>query len=68
MLICQNCKDAYEYVGPPGPQPNIEPFINQMQQAAGGEKGPSPDPFSYMQAQVGPVGPRGSAGKPQHNF
>merc|ERR1719431_1749370 len=29
----------------------------------GGEKGPSPDPFSYMQAQVGPVGPRGSLGR-----
>ena len=56
----------YEFnasIGPPGPQPNIEPFINQMQTAAGGEKGPSPDPFTYMQAQVGPVGPRGSAGK-----
>ncbi len=48
--------------GPPGPQPNIEPFINQLQAASGGEKGPSPDPFSYMQAQVGPVGPRGTAG------
>ena len=58
----------HTYIGPPGPQPNIEPFINQMQQAAGGEKGPSPDPFSYMQAQVGPVGPRGSAGKIKNNF
>ena len=48
--------------GPPGPQPNIEPFINQMQQNTG-EKGPAPDPFSYMQASVGPVGPRGSPGK-----
>lgn len=48
--------------GPPGPQPNLEPFISQLQQSAGGEKGPSPDPFSYMQAQVGPVGPRGSTG------
>ena len=47
--------------GPPGPQPNLEPFINQLQQSTG-EKGPSPDPFSYMQAQVGPVGPRGPPG------
>ena len=52
--------------GPPGPQPNIEPFINQMQTARGGEKGP--EPFSYMQAQVGPVGPRGSAGKTRNNL
>lgn len=49
--------------GPPGPQPNLEPFINQLQQASGGEKGPSPDPFSYMQAQVGPVGARGPPGE-----
>ena len=52
--------------GPPGPQPNLEPFINQLQQASGGEKGPSPDPFSYMQAQVGPVGARGPPGKIKH--
>jgi len=48
--------------GPPGPQPNIEPFINQLQTTSG-DKGPSPDPFSYMQAQVGPVGPRGPPGE-----
>ena len=38
--------------GPPGPQPDIQPFINQLEQSQGGEKGPSPDPFTYMQAQV----------------
>ena len=38
--------------GPPGPQPDIQPFINQIQQSQGTEKGPSPDPFTYMQAQV----------------
>ena len=48
--------------GPPGPQPDIQPFLDQLQ-STGGEKGPSPDPFSYMQAQVGPVGPRGAPGK-----
>ena len=48
--------------GPPGPQPDLQPFLNQIQQSAGGEKGPAPDPFSYMQAQVGPVGPRGAPG------
>lgn len=47
--------------GPPGPQPDIAPLLGQINQQ-GGEKGPSPDPFSYMQAQVGPVGPRGSPG------
>ena len=47
--------------GPPGPQPDIAPLLGQIEQQ-GGEKGPSPDPFSYMQAQVGPVGPRGSPG------
>ena len=49
--------------GPPGPQPDLEPFLNQLQSAGSGQKGPSPDPFSYMQAQVGPVGPRGPPGK-----
>ena len=48
--------------GPPGPQPDLGPFMGQIEQQAG-EKGPSPDPFSYMQAQVGPVGPRGSPGE-----
>ena len=38
--------------GPPGPQPDIQPFLNQIQQSQGSEKGPSPDPFTYMQAQV----------------
>ena len=39
--------------GPPGPQPDLQPFLNQMQQSQGqGDKGPSPDPFTYMQAQV----------------
>ena len=38
--------------GPPGPQPDIQPFLNQIQQSQGGDKGPSPDPFTYMQAQV----------------
>lgn len=33
-----------------------------LQEFQGGQKGPSPDPFSYMQAQVGPVGPRGPPG------
>merc|ERR1719393_1228393 len=47
--------------GPPGPQPDLGPFMGQIEQQAG-EKGPSPDPFSYMQAQVGPVGPRGPPG------
>ena len=47
--------------GPPGPQPDIGPVMTQMA-TQGGEKGPSPDPFSYMQAQVGPVGPRGPPG------
>ena len=47
--------------GPPGPQPDIQPFLDQLQQGSG-EKGPSPDPFNYMQAQVGPVGPRGPPG------
>ena len=52
--------------GPPGPQPDLGPFMGQIEQQAG-EKGPSPDPFSYMQAQVGPVGPRGSPGEiPTH--
>jgi len=49
--------------GPPGPQPDIGPLLNQIQQSSGGEKGPAPDPFSFMQAQVGPVGPRGPPGK-----
>ena len=48
--------------GPPGPQPEIQPFLDQVQTSQGGQKGPSPDPFSYMQAQVGPVGPRGPPG------
>ena len=48
--------------GPPGPQPDIQPFLDQVQTSQGGQKGPSPDPFSYMQAQVGPVGPRGPPG------
>ena len=48
--------------GPPGPQPDLGPIMGQIEQQAG-EKGPSPDPFSYMQAQVGPVGPRGSPGE-----
>ena len=48
--------------GNPGPQPDIQPFLEQIQTSQGGEKGPSPDPFSYMQAQVGPVGPRGGPG------
>ena len=48
--------------GPPGPQPDIQPFIDQIQTSQGGEKGPSPDPFSFMQAGVGPVGPRGPPG------
>lgn len=46
--------------GPPGPLPEIQPFINQIQMSQGENKGP--DPFTYMQAQVGPMGPRGSPG------
>ena len=53
--------------GPPGPQPDLGPFMGQIEQQAG-EKGPSPDPFSYMQAQVGPVGPRGSPGEISQYF
>ena len=47
--------------GPPGPLPEIQPFINQIQMSQGENKGP--DPFTYMQAEVGPMGPRGSPGK-----
>lgn len=49
--------------GQVGPIPDIQPFVSQLQQSRGGEKGPGPDPFSYIQAQVGPVGPRGPPGK-----
>ena len=70
----QGCPDGHLAItenrpgapGPPGPQPDLGPFMGQIEQQAG-EKGPSPDPFSYMQAQVGPVGPRGSPGEiPSH--
>jgi hypothetical protein len=46
--------------GPPGPQPDIQPFLNQLQDSSGREKGPTP--FTYMQATVGPPGPRGPPG------
>ena len=46
--------------GPPGPPPEIQPFINQIQMSQGENKGP--DPFTYMRAEVGPMGPRGSPG------
>ncbi len=45
-----------------GPQPDIQPFLQQLQLTSGGEKGPSAEPFSYMQATVGPNGPRGPPG------
>ena len=40
----------------------LTPWLSQLSQSQGGEKGPQPDPFSYLQAQVGPVGPRGPPG------
>ena len=46
--------------GPPGPLPDFQPYINQIQMSQGENKGP--DPFTYMQAEVGPMGPRGSPG------
>ena len=47
--------------GPPGPLPDFQPYINQIQMSQGENKGP--DPFTYMQAEVGPMGPRGSPGE-----
>ena len=46
--------------GPIGPQPDIQPFIQQLQLSTGVDKGPTP--FTYMQATVGPPGPRGTPG------
>lgn len=41
----------------------ITPFFNQLATSqGGGDKGPAPDPFQYLQAEVGPVGPRGQPG------
>ena len=51
--------------GPPGSPPDVTPFLQQLAAAQGsGEKGPVADPFSMLQATVGPVGPRGVAGPP----
>ena len=47
--------------GPPGPLPDFQPYINQIQMSQGENKGP--DPFTYMQAEVGPMGARGSPGE-----
>ena len=53
--------------GPPGSQPDIQPHINRIQMSQGENKGP--DPITYMQAQVGPMGPRGPPGTVnQHNI
>ena len=46
--------------GAAGPQPDIQPFIQQLQLSTGVDKGP---PFTYMQATVGPPGPRGPPGE-----
>ncbi|XP_065583765.1 uncharacterized protein LOC136042731 isoform X3 [Artemia franciscana] len=46
----------------PYPPPHVGALIGQLQQSQGVEKGPAPDSFSFVQAQVGPVGPRTSPG------
>ena len=46
--------------GPPGPLPDLQPHINRIQMSQGENKGP--DPITYMQAEVGPMGPRGPPG------
>lgn len=43
----------------------LAPWISQLSQSQGGEKGPGIDQMltRTLQGQVGPVGPRGSTGK-----
>ena len=47
--------------GPTGPLPDLQPHINRIQLSQGENKGP--DPIRYMQAEVGPMGPRGPPGR-----
>lgn len=51
--------------GPPGPIPDLSAFYDQIaSQNSNNDKGPNyPEPFQFLQAQVGPAGSRGPPGK-----
>jgi hypothetical protein len=41
----------------------VNGYLSQLAAASGGDKGPSFDPYAYMQASVGAPGIRGIPGK-----
>lgn len=53
--------------GPPSPPTDFRYYAGQLTDVSGGDKGPSgvpylPEQYQYLQAQSGPVGPRGHPG------